>query len=803
MGVGEDGPPPGEGITALLGPTNTGKTHRAIERMLEHESGMIGLPLRLLAREVYDRVSAKIGERAVALVTGEEKRVPPRPRYWVCTVESMPVDHEVDFVAIDEIQLAAHRQRGHTFTDRLLRLRGRRETWLLGSDTMRPLVEELLPTARIQQHPRYSQLRYTGVHSVGALPPRTAVVAFSADEVYAIAEQLRRRHGGTAVVLGALSPRTRNAQVAMYQAGEVQHMVATDAIGMGLNMDVDRVVFASLRKFDGREARGLELSEMGQIAGRAGRYTTDGGFGLLRPQSGLPARVVQAIETHHFVPVRRLVWRSADLDVSTVESLIASLRARPKRSALRLVEQADDFESLLKLAGRPEVRRLASTPDAVALLWDVCRIPDFRKLLLESHVELLAAIFEQLASEPHRIDEDWMASRIRRLDDDSGDIETLMRRIAFIRTWTYISNHTAWIADAAHWQERTREIEDRCSDALHDRLTARFVEGHADDYEQQPRTAKRRPVRVVDRRPIVEGSPFATLAGLSAELPDAPGAPAHALEHDRVAWVQSIVEAPFTGFTLAPSGKIAFEGQTLARLKRGADLLHPEIVVTVDDLGAGARARILRRLQAWIRDVVADLVLPEAAVPEGLSSHARGLVYQLEQGLGIVLVSRAREQLQRIDASERARLEASGIVLGRLVVLVPSRFGGRRTSWRAALWRTWVAPPIAPVVPTGASVSIEAQAEVDPDFYLRIGYPVVAGRAVRADQLERTAAHLLSLGREPFALPSEIFAWLGVRRRRAEPIVRALGFSSGPDGWTPRASRGRGRRGNRARLSRG
>lgn len=803
MAVREDGPPPGEGITALLGPTNTGKTHRAIERMLEHESGMIGLPLRLLAREVYDRVSAKIGERAVALVTGEEKRVPPRPRYWVCTVESMPVDHEVDFVAIDEIQLAAHRQRGHTFTDRLLRLRGRRETWLLGSDTMRPLVEELLPTARIQKHPRYSQLRYTGVHSIGALPPRTAVVAFSADEVYAIAEQLRRRHGGTAVVLGALSPRTRNAQVAMYQAGEVQHMVATDAIGMGLNMDVDRVVFASLRKFDGREARGLELSEMGQIAGRAGRYTTDGGFGVLRPQSGLPPRVVQAIETHHFVPVRRLVWRSADLDFSTVESLIGSLRARPKRSALRLVEQADDFESLLKLAARPEVRRLANTPDAVALLWDVCRIPDFRKLLLESHVELLAAIFEQLAADPHRIDEDWMASRIRRLDDDSGDIETLMRRIAFIRTWTYISNHTAWIADASHWQERTREIEDRCSDALHERLTARFVEGHADDYEQQPRTAKRRPVRVVDRRPIVEGSPFATLAGLSAELPDAPGAHPTPQEHDRVAWVQSIVEAPFTAFTLAQNGKIAFEGQTLARLQRGADLLHPEVVVTVDDVGAGARSRILRRMQAWIRDVVADLVLPEQAVPEGLSSHARGLVYQLEQGLGIVLVARAREQLQRIDAAERARLEACGIVIGRFVVFVPSRFGGRRTPWRAALWRTWVDPPIVPVAPTGASVSIEAPAEVDPDFYLRIGYPVVAGRAVRADQLERTATHLLTMGREPFALPSQIFAWLGVRRRRAEPIVRALGFSSGPAGWTPRSSRQRGRRGNRARVSRG
>ncbi|MBC8073241.1 MAG: helicase, partial [Deltaproteobacteria bacterium] len=463
------------GITALLGPTNTGKTHRAVERMLEHRTGMIGLPLRLLAREIYDRVTQVVGERAVALITGEEKRVPPHPRYWVCTVESMPVGLDVDFVAVDEIQLAAHPQRGHTFTQRMLRTRGVAETWLMGAEAMRPMVEALLPTAVIERHPRFSNLSYVGTLALGALPPRTAVVAFAVPDVYEIAERLRQRHGGTAVVLGALSPRTRNAQVAMYQAGEVDYLVATDAIGMGLNMDVDRVVFAALHKFDGSEVRGLESAELAQIAGRAGRYTRDGGFGTLRPLPGLPARVAAAIEGHDFPPIRRLVWRNDDLDFASLDALRTSLHRRPNHRALQVVARADDHDALVQLAAASDVRARVRTPEDVELLWEVCRIPDFRKLMLDSHVQLLAAIFEQLSGPARRIDVDWMASRIHHLDDASGDIDTLTHRIAFIRTWTYVVNHEHWVPDAEHWQALTRGIEDRCSDALHERLTERFV----------------------------------------------------------------------------------------------------------------------------------------------------------------------------------------------------------------------------------------------------------------------------------------------------------------------------------------
>ncbi|MEX1367120.1 MAG: helicase-related protein, partial [Nannocystaceae bacterium] len=529
--------PPGTGITALLGPTNTGKTHRAIEQMLRHQTGVIGLPLRLLAREVYDRITTRVGEQAVALVTGEEKRVPPRPRYWVCTVESMP-SREVDFVAVDEIQLAAHHQRGHTFTERLLHARGRLETWFLGADTIEPLLEEVLPTAIVERAPRLSQLRYSGTHSVGSLPARTAVVAFSAEDVYAIAESLRQRHGGTAVVLGALSPRTRNAQVAMYQAGEVQHIVATDAIGMGLNLDVDRVVFASLSKFDGRERRPLELAELAQIAGRAGRFTRDGGFGTLRPLAGLSPRVAEALERHHFPPLHRLVWRNPELDFSSVAALLDALRQRPRRRSLRLIEHADDYEALVRLVRIDAVRERATTAEAIELLWEVCRIPDYRKLLVDSHVQLLAAIYEQLAGPDARLDEDWMAQRIGDLDQTEGDIDTLMNRIAWVRTWTYVTNHEDWVPDAKHWQAVTRAIEDRHSDALHERLAARFVDhraaGPRHGRSARPRRSKPMPKAPADSAAMAS-SPFAALHQLS--LPDAPGSWQDD-EQARARWVQ-------------------------------------------------------------------------------------------------------------------------------------------------------------------------------------------------------------------------------------------------------------------------
>ncbi|MCC6554658.1 MAG: helicase, partial [Polyangiaceae bacterium] len=672
--------PEGAPITALLGPTNTGKTHRAVERMLAYDSGMIGLPLRLLAREVYDRITARIGEARVALVTGEEKRVPRRPDYWVCTVEAMPMDREVDFLAVDEIQLAAHDQRGHVFTDRLLNARGRRETWFLGAATMRPLVEELLPAAKIAQHPRLSRLSSAAPAKLKRLPPRSAVVAFSTEEVYRAAERLRALRGGAAVVLGALSPRTRNAQVAMFQSGEVDCLVATDAIGMGLNLAVDHVAFASLRKFDGRLVRDLDPAEIGQIAGRAGRHLNDGTFGAVAPLS-LPPSLAASIEAHRFAPVRRLFYRTADLDTATLDALIATLRAPPRARALRPIEDAEDAAALLRLAEDPAIRALARGPEAVGLLWDVCRIPDFRKLLFESHVALLRELYLQLAGPRGAVDADWMAARIAEIDDVAGDIDTLVTRIASIRTWTYISHHARWVSGALEWQERTRDIEDRLSDALHARLVQRFVERGAGRRPAAPgHPAAPRP-RPREEEEAAQGSrpnPFAAqLAAMRAAF--APAAAPPDRGEDR--WIESVIAAAHEQLAVDSSGRISFStsgapgrrpapsapgsdaDRVIGQLTRGRDLLLPEVrLAGLDEIGAGARSRVLRRLVAFARDLVEELLAPlRAPAARALGPAGRGIVYQLEQGLGTALARSAEEQLEGLSPGDREVLASLGV----------------------------------------------------------------------------------------------------------------------------------------------
>ncbi len=766
----------GAGVSALLGPTNTGKTHRAIEQLLSHRNGMIGLPLRLLAREVYDRVTARVGEQQVALVTGEEKRIPARPRYWICTVESMPVDLEVDFVCVDEIQLAAHRQRGHTFTDRMLHLRGVRETWFLGSDSMVPTLQELVPTAYVERHPRFSKLTYGGAVSVGALPPRTAVVAFSVSEVYELAEHLRQRHGGTAVVLGALSPRARNAQVAMYESGEVEYMVATDAIGMGLNLDLDRVVFASTNKYDGRESRPLTPSELGQIAGRAGRYTRDGTFAVLRPQPALDDRIVHAVETHSFEPVRQVVWRNSDLDFGTLDDLEASLRARPRRTKrLRMLEQADDFDALGQLARLSSVRKRARGEEAVSLLWDVCRIPDFRKLMLESHVQLLARIYDQLSSAQGRLDEAWMRRRIERLDDVGGDIDTLMTRMAFIRTWTYIANHERWVPNAVHWQELTRSIEDRMSDALHKRLTERFVAKTvgtparpAGRRRQAPRNA-----RAARGEPPDPNNPFAALAGLAVGV--AEPEVDEALER-----VESIVGAPHDAFDVDAEGRIRCEGLELGRWKRGKDLLHPEVLVEAEGWTAGARTRLQRRLQAWTVDAVASVIGPLDALLDSPEAARRGLAYVLRRTLGTAPAEDLRTESSALRPDDRSALEEAGVVFGEVAVYVaegirPADLAVRRAlSWVHLPWTDAEAvDPTRPSFPRIEGVTLP-----------ELGYVPMGRLAVRVDVAERVAAAIAveASNADRFPIPGVLARWLECSPRELTGVVESLGHRPAGEG---------------------
>ena len=772
-------------MSALLGPTNTGKTHRAIEQLLSHRSGMIGLPLRLLAREVYDRITARIGEQQVALVTGEEKRVPKRPRYWICTVESMPTDLEVDFVCIDEIQLAGHRQRGHTFTDRLLNFRGLRETWFLGSDAMVPAIEELVPTAMVQRHPRFSKLSYGGAVSVGALPPRTAVVAFSVSEVYELAEHLRQRHGGTAVVLGALSPRARNAQVAMYESGEVEYMVATDAIGMGLNLDLDRVVFSSTHKYDGRESRPLTPSELGQIAGRAGRYTRDGSFSVLRSCPPLDDRVVHAIESHAFEPVRRVVWRNSDLDFGSVDALVASLRAKPRKTGrVRMLEQADDFDALGQLARLSAVRKRARGEAAVSLLWDVCRIPDFRKLMLESHVQLLVRIYDQLSGPTGRLDEDWMRRRIQRLDDVGGDIDTLMTRMAFIRTWTYIANHEHWVPDATHWQELTRSIEDRMSDALHQRLTERFV---AKTVGTATRPAGRRRAPPKPRATRGEApdpdNPFAALAGLALGSPE-PEVDA-ALER-----VQAIVEAEHDAFTVGRSGLIRWDALELGRWRRGKDLLHPELRVDVEGWTAGARARLQRRLQAWTIDAVSGLVGSVEPLLDATGPRVRGFAYAMRSALGVVPAD--APEVRALSVQERSECEAVGVDFGQVVARLRGGVRGSNLQVRWALcgvaWSDLAWDRLSPEEPSWTCPD-----DLEPGRLAALGFVRLGSLAVRVDVAERVAGAVAveAAASRRFRPPAVVSTWLACSSRELTTVLQALGYRASGDGsFTTAARRG-------------
>lgn len=747
-------------ITALLGPTNTGKTHRALERMLEHRTGAIGVPLRLLAREVYDKLTTRVGESRVALVTGEEKRVPSRPSYWVCTVEAMPSDLDVEFLAIDEIQLAAHDQRGHVFTDRLLRARGTKETWFLGAETLRPIVERLVPEARVQRLPRLSRLSFAGAAGLGQIPPRSAIVAFSAEKVFELAERIRARKGGAAVVLGVLSPRARNAQVAMYQSGEVDYLVATDAIGMGLNLDVRHVAFAALRKFDGKDARELDPAEIGQIAGRAGRHTRDGTFGTLGDLE-LPRDVARAVETHRFAPVGRVRWRSADLDFSSIDALVASLKVRPFDEALRLDDEAEDLQALAALGRIPEVRARAQGDEAVRLLWDVCRVPDYRKLLFESHVSVLAAIFTQLASPSAVLDEAWVSSRVGELDDPEGGIETLTARLSAVRTWSYVSNQRGWLASASHWQERTRAIEDRLSDALHAKLVQRFVE------RMSKRIVGGKRVEVPRGPKVDAGHPFAALAALREQMvetgPVLPG---------EDAWVEALVDAPHASFTIDPEGRVHFDDQVVALLVRGASLLQPDVrLIGLLDLAPGARARVTRRLVAVARDAVEDLVGPLRALSRDLSPAARGLLYQLEQGLGTVASADARAQIDALTDRDRDALASASVRIGARATFVRSLLRPDAISRRALLVSLSWDERSTPRAPRAGAVSFAIGPRVDPRACAAIGYPVFGHRAIRADVVESVYA---AIGAEPKPADDRLASMLGVRRGDVARVKDAI-----------------------------
>jgi len=786
---------PGRGrVSAILGPTNTGKTHFALERMLGHATGMIGFPLRLLARENYDRIAKLRGAHSVALITGEEKIIPAYPRWFVCTVESMPLDRRVAFLAVDEIQLCADSERGHVFTDRLLNARGGEETLFLGAETIKPLLRRLVPGIEFITRPRLSKLTYTGPKKLNRLPPRSAVVAFSAAEVYAMAEFVRRQRGGAAVVLGALSPRTRNAQVGMYQAGEVDYIVATDAIGMGLNMDVDHVAFAQLRKFDGRVPRDLEPAELAQIAGRAGRHMNDGTFGTTSDVGGLGPELVEAVEAHTFAPLKALSWRNSDLRFTSVEALMASLdRPAPEPGLIR-AREADDQVALAHLAHDPDILKLANHPERVRLLWDVAQVPDFRKVMADAHTRLLSQLFRHLTGPGRRIPTDWIAGHVARLDRTDGELDTIIGRIANVRTWTYVSHRGDWVADPLHWQGVTRAIEDKLSDALHDRLTQRFVDKRTavlvrrmrDDDQLLSAVARTGDV-------LVEGHYVGQLMGFRFEPDTADGAnaakavlaaAARALKSEIAARVDRLARDADEVFALSPEALVLWHDEPVARLLAGPEVLKPAVEPLPSDLLEPAqRDRIRKRLSDWLSGVIADAFRPLMAAREAeLKGASRGLVHQLAEAMGSLPRHGAGQQVQALIEADRKALARLGIRFGVESVYLPALLKPAVQSLRALLWAVRAGQP-APE-PPGERVAIQAEHPIA--FYEAVGYRVLGAKAIRVDMLERFAAEARRLSRETkdgFTLPHQMVSMLGMGADEAGTVLDALGYRKTEKGW--------------------
>lgn len=746
----------GAGVTAVLGPTNTGKTHLAIERMLAHSSGMIGLPLRLLAREVYNKVVERVGPENAALITGEEKIKPSNPRFWIATVEAMPRDLDLAFVAIDEVQLGADFERGHVFTDRMLNRRGREETLVIGAATMRPIVEKLLRGANIISRPRLSVLTHSGDRKLTRLPRRSAIVAFSAEEVYAIAELIRRQHGGAAVVLGALSPRTRNAQVALFQAGDVDYLVATDAIGMGLNLDVDHVAFASDRKFDGYQYRRLSAAELAQIAGRAGRATRDGTFGTTGRCPPFEDELVRALETHTFEPVQVLQWRNTDLDFSSIGALQASLAMAPTEPGLTRAPIAEDILVLEHASRDPEIRDMTRGRDAVERLWDVCQVPDYRKIAPATHAELVMTLYGFLMHEG-KIPQDWFSRQVAQADNTAGDIDTISNRIAHVRTWTFVANRADWLADPEHWQAVTRAVEDKLSDALHERLTERFVDRRTSVLMRRLRentaldTEIKKSGEVITEGHVIgrlEGfrfTPDTAAEGSEAKALQAAARSALAGEID--ARARRLSQAPDREFILSMDGAVRWLGEVVAKLAAAEDVLRPRLRIIADEQLTGApRDAVQTRLDLWLKTHIERLLGPlfELALAEDVTGLARGIAFQLVESLGVLERQKVAEEVKSLDQPARATLRRHGVRFGAYHIYVPALLKPGPRALAVQLWALKHGGPdhglenLQHLAASGRT-SIPVDEKMPALLYRTAGYRVCGKRAIRVDILERLA----------------------------------------------------------------
>ncbi|MFJ6023232.1 helicase-related protein [Brevundimonas sp. NPDC092305] len=766
-------------VTAVLGPTNTGKTHLAVERMLGHASGMIGLPLRLLAREIYDRIVKRRGAASVALITGEEKIVPARAVYFVCTVEAMPLERQVEFLAVDEIQLAADPERGHVFTQRLLHARGRYETMFLGAGTMERLVRARVPDVEIVERPRLSQLTYAGSKKLTRLPRRSAIVAFSTEQVYAIAELIRRQRGGAAVVMGSLSPRTRNAQVELFQSGEVDFLVATDAIGMGLNMEVDHVAFAGLRKFDGRRTRWLHAHEIGQIAGRAGRHLKDGTFGVTGETLELDPDVVEQVLEHRFDPVEAAEWRNARLDFDSLNDLLRSLTLTPGVHGLRLTQPALDETLLRRLIKDEAIARVGRSRGAIMRLWEACQLPDFQKTTLDEHAGLAADIFRALTGPRGRLTTDWIAPRVAELDREDGQIDQLSARLSGVRTLSYIANRQDWLDQPKDWREQTKALEERLSDVLHARLTARFVDRRTTALMQALNVRGDATARVGDDgEVIVEGHPVGRLSGIAFTLDRGSSAlEDRALRHaarqavtpEVARRLGALAADEDHAFTVTPDGAVLWNGMQAGAIT-GGEPFSPRVRL-LGDLGAvAARERATRRLEAWLAAEAGRALRPmrrlkQAVESGGLKGLPRGIAFRLIEAGGVIDRREVERDLHALSQVERRTLKEFGIRLGAHSVWLPGLMKDRAR----ALMQAFVATE--PWRPRSGGLTVLPDPAPSSRLLSAFGVRAVGRVAASVDLLEALAERI---ARKKGRLDEADLTALGLKRDEAAMLTSRL-----------------------------
>ncbi|MGB6231004.1 MAG: helicase-related protein, partial [Litorimonas sp.] len=796
-------------LKGILGPTNTGKTYYAVERMLGRSSGVIGLPLRLLAREVYDRIVMRVGANAVALVTGEEKIVPKHARYYVCTVEAMPVEKRFAFLAVDEVQLMANHERGHVFTDRVLNARGYEETLFLGAETARDVLRTLVPDIQFDRRERFSELSYAGRTKLNRLPKRSVVVAFSAKQVYALAEAIRRFRGGAAVVMGGLSPRTRNAQAELFQSGEVDFLVATDAVGMGLNLDTHHVAFASLSKYDGRRRRYLTPMEAGQIAGRAGRFRQAGTFGTTGDCPEMDDELVDRIVGHKFEMLNYAEWRNSDLDFSSLARLVETLHAPRPTKRLRRIKGAEDEQSLERFMAIPEVANGIKIPVQVRQLWDVCQVPDFRNLTIDAHVRLLQDIYRTLVSGGGKLSDDFMARKIARVDDTSGDVDALSARLANIRTWTYCASKSSWMHGGEHWAGEARAVEDRLSDALHEGLIARFVDRRTSTLLKGIGAGTPMDASIKDDGSVfVDGHLIGQLNGLSfTRDAGTSDLEAKALEAAAVSAVTPEVDRRLTSlssgqhaiFTLSDTGEILWGGMVVGRIAKSGSVFSPDVEVVGGELGNPTLRQLAEdRMREYLRAEVQTHLAPLQKLKElqdrpDVLPGSKGFAYTLLENHGS-LDRRIHGKIVRdLGPEERRDLRSAGVTFGQYNVYMPDMLKPKPARLLSLLIAFGAGGDRKPWIPFAGVTSIANDGELKADGFgshalALAGYKAVGPRIVRFDILNRLATqirdaqgqfetHAIEKPKRPtFQVMSEMLALLGASLEETRGVLEALGF---------------------------